>query len=229
MDNSRTAILLGKENMSKLSKARVAIVGAGGVGGNLAVMLIRAGIENLTIFDFDRIESSNINRQAQAFMDTVGQDKVGVLKEILFKINPNAQINAVTAKITGANIEDFDWNFDLVVDAIDIVSDKVELICYCKEKNINIVSAMGAGNRFKNPVFIVEDIYKTHDDGLAKIVRKKLKERNIKHHDVVYCPIKPEKIEGTIGSISYFPMASACMLASYVINFIIEEERDEGN
>lgn len=222
MDNSRTELLIGKENIDKIKRAKIAIVGAGGVGGNLAVLLVRSGVENLTIFDFDKVESSNLNRQAQAFIDTIGLVKVDALKEYLHKINEKAKIDAINVKLTKDNIERYIQNFDIVVDAIDIVSDKIELICYCIEKGIKIVSAMGAGNRIDSPKFIVEDIYKTHDDGLAKVLRKNLKLRGIKKHDVVYCPSKPIKIEGQIGSISYFPMACACSLASYVINFIVE-------
>lgn len=227
MDNSRIELLLGKENIKKISSSQVAIVGAGGVGGNLAILLVRSGFENITIFDFDKIEKSNLNRQAQAYEDTIGESKVDKLKSILLKINSKANIKAINIKITKENIDNFIKNYDIVVDAIDVVSDKVELICYCKEKGINIVSAMGAGNRYDNPVFIVEDIFKTHDDGLAKIIRKKLKERNIKAHTVVYSYSKPIKINKLIGSISYYPVACACTLASYLVNFIIKEKKDE--
>lgn len=221
MDNSRTELLIGKENIDKIKRAKIAIVGAGGVGGNLAVLLVRSGVENLTIFDFDKVESSNLNRQAQAFIDTIGLVKVDALKEYLHKIDEKAKIDAINVKLTKDNIERYIQNFDIVVDAIDIVSDKIELICYCIEKGIKIVSAMGAGNRIDSPKFIVEDIYKTHDDGLAKVLRKNLKLRGIKRHDVVYCPSKPLKTDGKIGSISYYPMACACIIASYVVNFII--------
>ena len=222
MDNSRTKLLLGEDGIKKLQKARLAIVGCGGVGGNLAMLLIRSGVENLTLFDFDKVEMSNLNRQAQAYIDTIGMVKVVALRDYLLKINEKAKIEAVNVKINKNNLEQYIKNFDIVIDAIDIVSDKIELICYCIDKGIKIVSAMGAGNRINNPNFIIEDIYKTHDDRLAKVMRKNLKMRGIKKHDVVYCPSKPIKIEGQIGSISYFPMACACSLASYVINFIVE-------
>mgnify|MGYP001622978181 FL=1 len=221
MDNSRTELLLGKENIEKISKSHVTIVGTGGVGGYVALFLARAGISKFTIIDFDKITPSNINRQAVAFTDTIGLDKVKVLKDMILKINPDAQIDAVNERLCEENVVKFVKNDTFVVDAIDSVKDKVAIICYCKKNNINIISAMGAGNRFDSPSFIVVDIEKTHDDGLAKAIRKRLRELGIKGLDVAISYSKPQKFDKIIGSISYYPPACACVIASYVINKII--------
>ncbi len=221
MDNSRTELLLGKENIEKISKSHVTIVGTGGVGGYVALFLARAGISKFTIIDFDKIAPSNINRQAVAFTDTIGLDKVKVLKDMILKINPDAQIDAVNERLCEENVTNLVKNDTFVVDAIDSVKDKVALICYCKKNNINIISAMGAGNRFDSPIFTVVDIEKTHDDGLAKAIRKRLRELGIKGLDVAISYSKPQKFDKIIGSISYYPPACACVIASYVINKII--------
>ena len=221
MDNSRTLLLLGKENIEKISKSHVTIVGTGGVGGYVALFLARAGISKFTIIDFDKITPSNINRQAVAFTDTIGLDKVKVLKDMILKINPDAQIDAVNERLCEENVVKLIKTNTFVIDAIDSVKDKVALICYCKKNNINIISAMGAGNRFDSPSFTVVDIEKTHDDGLAKAIRKRLRELGIKGLDVAISYSKPQKFDKIIGSISYYPPACACVIASYVINKII--------
>ena len=224
MDKSRTEALIGKENLDKLAKKMITVVGVGGVGGACATMLARAGVEKIRIVDFDLVTSSNVNRQVIAFADTIGQKKVEVLSSMLKRINPNIFVDAICERLTKENVERIVKDSDVVVDAIDSVKDKLELILYCKRNNIYIVSAMGAGNRFDVPNFYLTDIYKTHDDGLAKVLRKKLREENIKELDVVTSSSKPQKVEGVIGSISYYPAASATVLCAAIINKIIKEE-----
>lgn len=227
MDKSRTELLIGKENIELISKKKIAIVGVGGVGGQVAVSLARCGIEHMCLIDFDTVAPSNCNRQVVAKSSTIGKNKVDVLKNLILDINSLAKVDAVCKKISKENVENLiNESFDLVVDAIDSVNDKVELICYCKSKNINIISAMGAGNRFDVPQFYMTDIYKTHDDGLAKIVRKKLRENNVKSLDVVVCNSKPVKIEGQkiIGSIAYYPAMCGLVICSEIINKILRKE-----
>ena len=224
MDKSRTEALIGKENLDKLAKKMITVVGVGGVGGACATMLARAGVEKIRIVDFDLVTSSNVNRQVIAFADTIGQKKVEVLSSMLKRINPNIFVDAICERLTKENVERIVKDSDVVVDAIDSVKDKLELILYCKRNNIYIVSAMGAGNRFDVPNFYLTDIYKTHDDGLAKVLRKKLREENIKELDVVTSSSKPQKVKGVIGSISYYPVASATVLCAAIINKIIKEE-----
>lgn len=224
MDKSRTEILIGKENLQKLERTHVTIVGCGGVGGNVAIFLARAGIEKFTLIDFDDVSSSNLNRQVVAFDDTIGRSKVEVLGEIIKKINKNAQILYKKEQISDKNVSYLITNTDYVVDAIDSVKDKANLIIYCKTHDIKIVSAMGAGNRFDIPKFYVTDIYKTHDDGLAKSLRKILRLNDIKKLDVVTCDSKPAKFDKVIGSISYYPAMCGGVIAAHVVNEIIKEE-----
>ena len=224
MDLSREELLIGKEGVEKLKSKSVILVGVGGVGGYVAELLVRAGIGMIKLVDFDKVSSSNINRQVVANSKTIGRSKVEVLKEILLKINPNLQCEIVDEKLTSDNVEKIITPCDICIDAIDSVTDKVALIIYCKNHNINIISAMGAGNRTGIPHFILTDIYKTHDDGLAKILRKKLRESGIATLEVVTCEEKAISTgQRTIGSISYYPAMCGITLAAVVINKFLKE------
>lgn len=224
MDKSRTQALIGKNNVEKIAFKRVTIVGVGGVGGYVATLLARAGVEKMRIIDFDTVSPSNFNRQVVAVKGNEGRLKVEALKDILLSINEDIEVDAVAQKLDKDNVSSLLKNSDIVIDAIDIVKDKVALIIYCKKHNINILSAMGAGNRYDQPNFYLTDIYKTHDDGLAKVIRKALREEGVKNLDVVTCDSKPEKVEGVIGSISYYPAVCGAVIASAVVNKIIKEE-----
>lgn len=224
MDKSRTQALIGKNNVEKIAFKRVTIVGVGGVGGYVATLLARAGVEKIRIIDFDTVSPSNFNRQVVAVKGNEGRLKVEALKDILLSINEDIEVDSVPQKLDKDNVSSLLENSDIVVDAIDIVKDKVALIIYCKKHNINILSAMGAGNRYDQPNFYLTDIYKTHDDGLAKVIRKALREEGVKNLDVVTCDSKPEKVEGVIGSISYYPAVCGAVIASAVVNKIIKEE-----
>lgn len=221
---NRTEILIGKENLNKLKNSNVAIFGVGGVGGYVTEMLVRAGVENLTIVDFDVVDKSNLNRQIIALNSTIGQPKVEVLKNRILDINPNCNVNAINCRYTKENSENLlNQNYDYVVDAIDSVNDKINLIVECKKKDLPIISAMGAGNRIGIPNFKITDISKTYNDGLAKVVRKKLKNENISKLDVAFCEDLPV-VKGEItGSISYFPSMCGCVISSYVIEKLINK------
>ncbi|MBE7073966.1 MAG: tRNA threonylcarbamoyladenosine dehydratase [Clostridiales bacterium] len=224
MDKSRTELLIGSEGLEKIASKHITIVGCGGVGGYTAIMLARAGVENFTIIDFDVVSSSNVNRQIIAFEDTIGKRKVEVLQEMMQKINKNIKIEAVFDKLSKENISSLVKDTDLVVDAIDIVEDKKALIIYCKTHNINIVSAMGAGNRCDIPVFEVVDIYKTYNDGLAKVMRKALKAAGVKDLTVVTSFSKPQSISNPVGSISYYPAMCGCTISAWIVNQILESK-----
>ncbi len=223
MDTSRTSLLIGEEGIKNLSKKWVTVVGVGGVGGYAAHMLVRAGVGRLTIIDFDMVSSSNVNRQMVANINTIGKLKVEVLKSQLLEINPDLKIDIVSERLTEENLDIIPL-CDMVVDAIDSVKDKVALIMHCKEKGIPIISAMGAGNRYDLPRFYLTDIYKTHDDGLAKIMRKKLREAGVKSLDVVTCDSKPvANHTGTVGSISYYPAMCGITISAIIINKFLEK------
>ena len=220
----RTELLIGKENLDKLNNANILVVGVGGVGGYVSEFLVRAGIQNLTIVDFDTVEISNKNRQIIALDSTLHSTKVDVLATRLKDINKNLKLTVFDKKLDEELLKNIDLRqYDYVVDAIDDVPNKVKLIKNCYQLNVPTISAMGAGNRFDIPNFVVEDLYKTSNDGLAKVLRKKLREEDILKHKVVYSKSVPVNCGRVIGSISYYPPACASVLTAYVVNEIIEK------
>lgn len=216
--------LLGIERFEKLQNSNILVVGLGGVGGYVCEMLVRCGVGNLTIADFDTVSTSNINRQIVALHSTVGIYKTDAFKTRLKDINPNLNLTLINQKISSENLDLILKNkFDFVVDAIDTFENKIDLICACKKLNLNIISAMGAGNRVDIPQYVVCDIYKTTNDGLAKKVRKELRKRGIDSLTVV-CSTHPAiSVNSGVGSIAYQPSVCGIMIASYIINQIIKE------
>ena len=194
---SRTEILLGKEAMERLSECRVAIFGIGGVGGYVCEALARSGVGVFELIDNDRVCITNINRQIIATVKTIGRYKTDVMKERILDINTNAVVNTYQCFFLPENASDFPFEkYDYVVDAIDTVTAKLELVMQCKEKGVPIISAMGAGNKLDPTRFRVADIYKTKMDPLARVMRYELKRRGVKKLKVVYSeeePIKPVK------------------------------------
>lgn len=220
----RTKILIGDNGIEKLQNSHIAVFGVGGVGGYTCEMLVRAGIGEITIVDFDIVSESNINRQIVALYSTIGKLKVDVFKQRLLDINPLLKINTYPIKFCEENINElFDNNkhYDYVVDAIDDLNNKVLLIKTCHNRNINIISAMGAGNRCDIPIFKVADIYSTYNDGLAKLLRKRLRNENISEHKVVFTQSISQPKSNIIGSISYYPSMCGCTLCAYVINELL--------
>lgn len=184
---SRTELLLGKEAMDKLSQARVAVFGIGGVGGYTVEALARSGVGTLDLIDDDKICLTNINRQIIATRKTVGKYKVDVMKERILEINPKATVNTYQCFYSAETADQFDFSqYSYIVDAIDTVSAKIEMILRAQEKNIPIISCMGAGNKLDPTRFEVTDIYKTSVCPLAKVMRKELKVRGVKKLKVVY-------------------------------------------
>ncbi len=193
---SRTRLLLGKDAMEKLAHARVAVFGIGGVGGYTVEALVRSGIGGIDLIDDDKVCLTNINRQIYATRKTIGQYKVDVAAERIAEINPEVVVHTYKTFFTPETAGEFDFSaYDYVVDAIDTVTGKIELVMQAEKAGVPIICSMGAGNKLNPAAFEVADIYKTSVCPLAKVMRHEMKKRGIKHLKVVYSkekPIKPE-------------------------------------
>jgi len=184
---SRTELLFGKDAMERLKGARVAVFGIGGVGGYTAEALARSGVGTIDLIDDDKVCLTNINRQIIATRKTVGRYKVEVMKERILEINPDAIVYTHQCFYSAETAEQFDFSeYSYIVDAIDTVSAKIELVLRAGEKDTPIISCMGAGNKLDPTMFEVSDIYKTSVCPLAKVMRKELKKRGVKKLKVVY-------------------------------------------
>lgn len=227
---SRTELLIGKEAIEKLQKAKVAVFGIGGVGSFVVEALVRAGIGNFILVDNDEVNVSNLNRQIIATTQTIGRAKVDVAKERILHINPNAKVEAIQEFFMPTSKEIFDNSVDYIVDCIDTVTAKIELIVRANKINIPIISSMGTGNKLDPTKFEVTDIYKTSVCPLAKVMRKELKARDIKKLKVVYSKEEPIRISQTSedmkkqvpGSISFVPSVAGLIIAGEVIKDIIK-------
>lgn len=225
----RTKLLLGNK-FELLKKSKIIVFGIGGVGGYAVEMLVRAGVQNITIVDFDVVDISNKNRQIIALDSTIGKPKVDVLKQRILDINPDCYVTAINKKLTKDNIADFNiCDYDFVIDAIDMVTSKIALIEFAHSNNVPIISSMGAGNRYEIPKPKIVDIFSTYNDGLAKVLRKKLREKGILSYNVVFDENKAHPSSDEIGSISYYPAIIGSYLSAYVINKIIERGEDYGS
>ncbi|MCG2729216.1 MAG: tRNA threonylcarbamoyladenosine dehydratase [Acetobacterium sp.] len=192
---SRTELLLGGDAMKKLEQSRVAIFGIGGVGSYTAEALARSGVGQFDLIDDDKVCLTNINRQLIATRKTVGQYKVEVMKQRILEINPDAQVNMHQCFFLPENSHQFDFSsYSYVVDAIDTISAKIELVLQTENTNTPIISCMGAGNKLDPTLFKVADIYKTTMCPVAKIMRKELKKRRIKRLKVVFSTEEPIKL-----------------------------------
>lgn len=218
----REELLLNASQIERLKNANILLIGVGGVGGAVAHFLARAGIQNLTIMDFDKVSESNINRQFVAYHSTIGQYKVKVLEKQLKDINPDINLTVLCEKLNVDSKIDL-TAYTMVVDCIDDVKAKQFLISQCNEKGVNLICSMGAGNRYKEiPHFEVLDIFKTQNDALAKILRKYCKTNRINHLKVACTKALPVK-SVPVGSISYYPVAMACTISAYVVNTLVGE------
>ena len=229
---TRSEQLFGKEAIELLSKSHVAIFGVGGVGGYVAEALARTGVGHFTLIDNDKVSLSNINRQIIATMDTLGKDKVDVMKDRILSINPDAIVEVKKCFFLPELKNEFDFaQYDYVVDAIDTVKAKIALVELSDAANTPIISSMGAGNKVNPMGFVVTDINKTDTDPLAKVIRYELKKRGIKKLKVVYSKEKPlaalnaETKNGKIppGSNAFVPSAVGLLIASEVIRDLINE------
>ena len=219
----RTSLLVGEEAISKLNNSKVLIFGVGGVGGYVAEALARTGVGSITIVDKDTVSESNINRQIIALHSTVGRDKVDVLKERMLDINPDIQVDARKCFFLPDNAHEFDFaQYDYIVDAVDTVTAKLQIIVQAKEAGVPVISAMGAGNKVHPEMFEIADIYKTEMCPLAKVMRRELKNRGIKKLKVVYSKEKPVYKGDVPGSIAFSPSVAGLLMASEVVRDLCE-------
>lgn len=229
----RAAMLLGQEAMDKLKNSHVAVFGLGGVGSWCAEALCRSGVGKLTLIDEDCVSVSNINRQLIALGSTVGKSKAEVLAERLRDINPELLLCPITGRYEGANRERFFSDYDYVVDAIDLVSCKVDLIMSCRERNIPVISALGTGNKKDASQLRIGDISKTTGCALARVVRKELRNLGVNHHPVVFSPEEPMEAEqfeapppgrrSIPGSLVWVPATAGMLLCQHVVLELIKK------
>ena len=240
---SRTELLIGKEALERLSKAHVAVFGIGGVGGYVVEALVRSGLGAYDLIDDDKVCLTNLNRQIIATRDTIGRHKVEVMRERILSINPDAEVTTHRCFYLPENAQDFDFSsYDYVVDAVDTVTAKLEIVMRAKESNIPVISCMGVGNKLNPTQLEIADIYKTSVCPLAKVMRRELRKRGVDKLKVLYSkeePITPlDDSEDTCrehcvcppgttrkctqrraipGSISFVPSAAGLIIASEVV------------
>lgn len=233
---SRSELLLGKDAMTKLANMKIAVFGVGGVGSYVCEALVRSGVGSFILIDSDSISLTNVNRQIHATLKTVGKSKVEVMKERMLDINPNCNIVTYEEFYLPDNHSDIITDdISYIVDAIDTVSAKIDIIVEAKKRNIPIISAMGAGNKLDPTRFEVTDIYKTSVCPLAKVMRKELKNREIKELKVVYSKEEPIKIEDysccsdeldkkrVPGSLAFVPSCMGLIIASEIVKDVIKK------
>lgn len=226
---SRTQLILGEEAMKKLSESRVAVFGIGGVGGHAVEALVRSGIGAIDIIDNDTVSETNINRQIVALRSTVGRYKVDVAKERISDINPDCRVNAYRIFYTPETASEFDFTqYDYVVDAIDTVTGKIELVMNAQKCGTPVISSMGAGNKINPEMFEVADIYQTSVCPLARVMRNELKKRGVKKLKVVYSKEKAmtsvcqsdeqNEFRRTLpGSTAFTPSVAGLIIAGEII------------
>lgn len=233
---SRTALLLGENACEKLNRARVAVFGVGGVGGFCVEALVRAGVGAIDIIDSDRVSESNLNRQIIALKSTVGKLKVDVMSERIRDINPDCTVTACDLFFTPENSQSIDFSkFDYVVDAIDTVSGKIEIIHLSKEANVPVITSMGAGNKLDPTLFKVTDIKDTKVCPLARVMRSELKKRGIRGVKAVWSEEQARSLDEAVlsklqangerrcpGSVSFVPSAVGLIVAGEVIKDLVK-------
>lgn len=228
---SRTALLIGEENLQKLKNARVAVFGVGGVGGYVVEALARSGVGALDLIDNDRVSESNLNRQIIALHSTVGLLKTEVMAARVREINPDICVRTHNVFYLPETASEFDFSqYDYVVDAIDTVSGKIAIVEQANEANIPVISSMGTGNKLDSTKFEVADISKTSVCPLARVMRRELKKRGIEHLKVVYSKEEPlsshlkdeESGKSIPGSIAFVPSVAGLIIAGEVIKDLIK-------
>ncbi len=228
---SRTELLIGEPGIKRLSAVKVAIFGIGGVGGHCADALARTGIGAFDLFDNDTVSVTNINRQLVATLDTVGQYKTDVMKSHIYSINPEAEVNAYRCFFSPENSGGIDFSqYDYVIDAVDTVTAKIELVVRSKAAGVPVICSMGAGNKLDALSFEVTDIYRTSVCPLARVMRSELKKRGIDGCKVCYSkapvikPLSSEEVtskKSVPGSIAFVPSVAGLIIAGEVIGELL--------
>ncbi|EGL38303.1 hypothetical protein HMPREF9624_01267 [Oribacterium asaccharolyticum ACB7] len=222
---SRTELLLGRDAIEKLSRAKVIVFGVGGVGGYAVEALARSGVGRIDLVDKDTVSLSNLNRQLIATRDTVGREKVEVMAERIHSINPDCEVHSYCCFYLPDTKEQFDFSsYDYIIDAVDTVTAKLSLICEAERAGTPVISAMGAGNKLNPAAFKVSDIYQTRVCPLARVMRRECKKRGINKLKVVYSeenPQKPQIDRGVPGSVPFVPPVAGLILASEVVRDLL--------
>ena len=235
---SRVKLLIGSENFNKIKQSSVAVFGVGGVGGYVIEALARSGVGNISVFDSDAVAETNLNRQIIANVNNIGQDKVDAVKERVLSINPDAKVNCHKVFYLPENAEQFDLSkYDYVVDAIDTVSAKLEIISRSKNAGVPVISCMGTGGKIDPTLLKVADIEKTSGCPLARVMRRELKKRDISGVKVVFseekvsiCESETYDAEKTASerivppSMIFVPASAGLMIAKEVVFDIINEK-----
>lgn len=244
---SRTALLLGQKAMEKLAESRVAVFGIGGVGGYTVEALVRSGVGAVDLIDSDKVCLTNLNRQIIAVESSIGKYKVDVMRERIRDINPETVVNVHKCFYLPETKDAFDFSqYSYVVDAVDTVTAKIQLVMEAEKAGVPVISSMGAGNKLDPTAFQVADIYKTSVCPLAKVMRRELKKRGIKKLKVVYSqeqPLTPERVgnpeeqetgsedsgisssrRAIPGSVAFVPSVAGLIIAGEVIKDLIKEK-----
>lgn len=225
----RTAMLIGEEGLKRLSECHVAVFGIGGVGGYVVESLARCGIGELTLVDKDVVSMTNLNRQIIALESTVGRMKTQVMKKRIREINPKALVHTRETFFLPENSQTFPFeSYDYVVDAVDTVTAKIEIIMKCRELGVPVISSMGTGNKMDPSKLQAADIYKTSVCPLARVMRRELKSRGVKHQKVVYSTEEPVANHRTPGSVSFVPASAGLLIASVVVQDILKDMLENG-
>ena len=226
---SRTKLLIKENGIEKLNNSKVAIFGIGGVGSYVLEGLARAGVGSFVLVDGDKVDITNLNRQIIATRSTIGQNKVDVAKSRVLDINPDVKVDVYNEFfLPGSKSNIITEDLDYVVDCVDTVTAKIEIISKCKEMGVPVISSMGTGNKLDPSKFEIADIYKTEVCPLAKVMRKELRKRNIENVKVIFSNEEPLKVEAegerqVPGSISFVPSVAGLTIAGEVVRDLLSE------
>ena len=219
----RTALLIGEEGVKRLAGAKVILFGVGGVGGFAAEALARAGVGHITLVDHDTVSLTNLNRQIIATHSTIGRPKVEVMAERIRDIDPTITVEPVQLFYLPETADRFDFSdYDYVIDAVDNVTAKIQIILRAKEAGVKVISSMGTGNKMDASGFEIADLSKTSVCPLARVMRRELKKRGVEHVKVLYSKVLPTNVQNNPpGSISFVPSVAGLLIAGEVIRDLL--------